>query len=136
MTLSDRSGISTSSLQSRESNTCLQRSLIQCCGIVMIYCGSGPVPTLEKFRFRFQFRFRYRLRFRPRFWIQTIFRAQFFNNKNMYKILPFQCQQKKQYFPEVAISFFFLLFYSIFCWIQIKIRLRNWNRNAFLFRFN
>ncbi len=53
--------------------------LYQCCGTIMIYCGSGSdlgkvsvVPDPE---------------------------AQFFNQQNWYKILPFQYQEQ-HYFPE------------------------------------
>ncbi len=99
----------------------------KCCGTVLIYCGSVPVPTLEKFWFQFRLRFRLRFRFRFQFRIQT-YLAQFFNNnKNFTKSSLFD-DRAALFLRKVASNFWFFTIVLYLCWIRVQIRF--WNRTV------
>jgi AAA15 family ATPase/GTPase len=90
--------------------------LSQCCGTVMICCGSGSRSTLEKFWFRFR--------------IQTIF-IQFTNNKNLAQNLVFSMSEAALFSRKFSSHLWFFT-YSILCLVRIQLRFRN--RKAFRFR--
>jgi hypothetical protein len=67
----------------------------QCCGTVMMYCGSVPtLSTFEKFWFWFRFRFWFWFWFRFQFRILT-YLAQFFNNKKCGQNLDFSMLESR-----------------------------------------